>query len=345
MDNNSHKKNLNYLGGLRKQFIVFCGMPKTGTTLPVTLLDGHSAVVVYPEELRFFHMGCDRLDAAEAAERFLSDLNTRMLDSKDVYFAPDEYMTHGGTGFGRRDYSAFNFDLFSERVSGYFHIAADVRQRFLGICLAFVEALGITIRDDFIFACKAPRNELYSNLWHEVLGDEGRYVVTARRPTEHYLSRSRVAGFQRKRLSAPRFVTDVRRTCSSWAGFPRSRTLFLDYDQLIQEPERIVGRILALVGETLEEINSIPTKMGVPWSGNSSKGKVETKVYMNPHVAEQVLDSEVYGYIEHELSDLYARMAWPLKGRSTRLGRAKIKASDFGLRLKTKLASTVKKKG
>ena len=36
------------------------GMAKTGTTLPLTLLDGHPDLVVFPEEFRFFHMKADR---------------------------------------------------------------------------------------------------------------------------------------------------------------------------------------------------------------------------------------------------------------------------------------------
>jgi len=36
--------------------VVFGGLAKTGTTLPLTLLDGHTQLTVFPEELRFFHL-------------------------------------------------------------------------------------------------------------------------------------------------------------------------------------------------------------------------------------------------------------------------------------------------
>lgn len=292
--------------------VVIAGMGKTGTTLPLTLLDGHPGLLVMPEELRFFHLRCDGADGKAAADRLFADGNTQMLAQQKAYFDPKEYMKHGGTGFGARDYSDFDFPRFESDVRAAFEKEKNPADRFWALVTAFKMAKDGTPPDEnTIFVCKAPHNEGFAKKWDQMLGKHGRYIICTRLCTEHYISLSNIDKFQKKaKTSVLDYVITARKRFRYWSEFPDAQTYVLGYDRLVNNSEGAMREICGLIGVEYHEALNLPTKMGVPWSGNSSRGIVKEKVFKNEHKAPDVLSLGEIGFIEHGMQELYKIMKW-----------------------------------
>ena len=298
--------NLNY------KIIVISGMPKTGTTLPLTLLDSHPDLIVYPEELRFFHLYCDVKNGNIAAKKFLENSNTQILKSKKSYYDSNDYMAHGGTGFGVRDYSVFEFDKFEIIIKNNFSKYENPRYRFLSIIYAYVRACGKDeLKEGFIFVCKAPHNELYAEKWDKILGDKGKYIICTRNPLEHYLSLKNVGKLANKKAwSAIEYSFQFYRRRCLWDVFPEKQRYFLDYDELINNSEQEMRKISDFIGIIFSSILLVPTKFGVSWSGNSSRGIVEKKIFNNKHQARNKLSTKDVCRIEKMLKSYFLEMNW-----------------------------------
>lgn len=301
-----------------RRIVVVAGLPKAGTTLPLALLDDHPNLLVFPEELRFFHSGAEHGTGEAAAERLLANANIQKLKLQKHFFAPGDYMEHQGTGFGQRDYSAFSFDTFEHHLRDSFRRSRSTRERILGVIEAFHLGLGRgSLPESFTFVCKAPHNELYADKWVDALEEDGRYVVAVRRPTEHYVSLANIANLQGKRLQRwPSFVNLVNERRHLWSRFPAGQTFVIDYDSLLTEPQSNMTELAEFL--EIEFIDSMlcPSKMGVPWAGNSSRGTVEEAIYANPHVAHERLSPWVLTSIEVGLADFYDEMGWQPQGSS-----------------------------
>jgi len=292
--------------------VVFGGLAKTGTTLPLTLLDGHTQLTVFPEELRFFHLELDTLDPDDAAFCFLNSPHCQLLGEKPSFFDSDDYMAHHGTGFGRRDYTAFNYQLFSESIKKGFQESATSEGRFNTIINAFKLGIGKNPeKDQSIFVCKAPHNEIYSKKWTEMLKQRGLYVITTRLPTEHFISLNNIQHIQKRRVLNPlSHANTVRARAESWDNFPQKNTFFIDYDELLTQSDKVVNDLCSFIGVNREPINNKPTKMSIEWAGNSSRGIVKNEIFSNPHKAQKQLSKKTIIKIEQNLISLYERFGW-----------------------------------
>lgn len=292
--------------------VVIAGKAKTGTTLPLTLLDGHPNLLVMPEELHWFYLRCDNPDGEAAADRLFANRNIQMLARQNSYFDPKDYMDHGGTGFGVRDYSRFDFPQFEREVRMCFKQFKDPRHRFMGLIRSFKHAIGSALRDEeLIFVCKAPGNENFSEKWNEMLGEWGRYIVCTRLSTEHYLSLTNIDKISNSRKTEVMdFVINTRKRFRKWKEFPKELTFVLGYDRLVNDSEKTMKEVCNFIGIPYDNALAQPTKMGVPWSGNSSRGIITEKVFKNEHKALELLSKDEIITIEYGLRDLYKMMDW-----------------------------------
>lgn len=299
------------------QATIIGGMAKTGTTLPLTLLDGHPDLLVFPEEFRFFHMKAHGRDAAQAADAFLGNDNIRRLSAGARDFGRSDYKAHGGTGFGRTDYSMFDWDLFERLVRAGFAARARPIDRFRTLIGAYLAAMGQSVDGGPLhFVCKAPHNEKYALDWVRMLGRQGRYIQCTRDPVEHYMSLSNLSElYGSGPASARDFARKVRRRRWLWSIYPRKRLYVLDYDRLTADPEAEMHKIATFMGIPFHDALCHPTKNGVPWSGNSSRGLVAEKVFVNPSVARDTVSPEDQRTIESYLHRFMARMGWRVTTR------------------------------
>ena len=222
-------------------------------------------------------------------------------------------MKHGGTGFGKRDYSIFKFNVFEENVRKAFENYNNPRDRFYGIISAFNNALGgVPLTKDTIFVCKAPHNELYINEWNKMLGVNVKYIISTRQPTEHFLSLKNVDKMRDKphHKSAFQYVSKVNNRIKLWNNYPNERTLILDYDALLNNTKKTLRTICQHLKINFNESLLTPSKMGVPWAGNSSRGIVQEKIFKNEHRAHELLQKKEIEIIEIGLDSLYKKMEW-----------------------------------
>lgn len=297
--------------------VVIGGMAKAGTTLPLTLLDSHPELVVYSEELRFFHCGCDENDG-EAAERFLSNQNTKRFTLDQHDFGVDNYKAHAGTGFGKVDYSDFNFALFEKLIRQSFDYFPQPRRRFHAVVAAYLVAQGRSLTDRSVtFVCKAPHNELYAQKWVDMLGESGKYVICVRDPLEHFLSRMTVRSMGGFNYDCYNHINEVKYRLKLLNVLPKAALCILDYDDLITDTSVVMEKLASFLGITYNENLLCPTKNGVPWGGNSSRGIVGNKVFKNPKIAREKLPASVVRAIEVGLYHFMMERGYAVSKKAT----------------------------
>ena len=280
----------------RMRSLVIMGMPKSGTTLPLTLLDDHPRLITLPEELRFFHCHADAADGIEAKATLFANPNMQFykMGARDF----DDYRETGGTGVGRRDYSNLDFDRFEALVEAAFRQTQDAAQRYTALFLAFELSRGNSIEETLqgeaarILVSKAPDNELFLYRWNRMLGDRGQYLLTVRHPYELYLSLNNIQHIHaRPDYDLDEFI-DLYRSRLKLVGLTPladGQLYILRYEDLIASPEQVMREVAAFLAIDFTPSLLTPTKNGIPWAGNSSRGIRQEAIYANPQTARQQL--------------------------------------------------------
>jgi hypothetical protein len=309
-----------------RRHLVIMGLAKSGTTLPLTLLDGHPDLLVVPEEIRFFHLGCDRPDGPRAAAALLDNANVRQLLLRDEVLT--RYEDTGGTGVGRRDYSNVDFDRFAALLRRAFTTIREPRLRYLAVFAAFAAARGEAIGDRTLVS-KAPHNELYLSLWRSMLaGDEARYVVLVRDPVELFLSLRNIDRMYGTAVTRDvgRFARHYRRRLDLVRRTAAGDVRVLRYEDLTDDAEGAIRALASDLGIPFAPTLLAPTKNGVPWGGNSSRRIQGVRVYRNPRVARAKLPKlppEVVREIESRLGDLMGELGYSVATSADAVARCR----------------------
>jgi hypothetical protein len=294
------RDNLKYAESFK--YGVISGLPKTGTTLPLTLLDGHPELSVFPEELRFMDSGCHIMKNMNSAEKFLENGNTRMLQIDEREF--DDLKTHGGTGYGKRNYSNVDFEVFQRGVAVAFECAGTPLQRYFGIFLSYEIASGGSVdalRSKSVLVSKSPHNELYLFSWERMLKENGLYVWIIRDPVELYFSHMNIAVELGDELPDPAKFSELingRDRLLAMSKLSPRQLRVQKYEALIANPEEQMKEVADFLSIAYHPDMMRPTKNSVPWSGNSSRGIRQATVYNNPFKARSVIDRHAVLKIE-----------------------------------------------
>ena len=287
------------------------GLPKTGTTLPLTLLDGHPRALVFPEELRFMDAGCQNMELPEACERLLANSNIRFLQSVDRQF--EQLSEHGGSGYGKRDYSDLDFNHFEQSVRRVFDLARSPLERYFGIFLSYELARGgdlDSLRSHPVLISKAPHNEQYLFSWQRMLGESGRYLCLVRNPLELYLSQCNISREAGQECVKPEVFAESLKSRFRLLDLSRlsAEQLRLErYEDLIADTEGEMRQIARFFGLDFAPILLRPTKNSVPWEGNSSRGIRSATVFANPQQARELLGQSELEILDRELAELMLR--------------------------------------
>ena len=135
-----------------------------------------------------------------------------------------------------------------------------------------------------------------------MFGDKGRYIWMVRDPFELYYSMSNIAKAAHvNKVSVEDFcaLVNSRMELMTLQSAP---TIFLKYEDLITQPESEIQQLADFLEIENTDALSIPTKNGVAWKGNSSRGKIASKIYENPLVAKEKIDSSEVAYIQAHCS-------------------------------------------
>lgn len=276
--------------------IIICGMAKTGTSLIASLLDGHKSLTVFPEELRFMDASCHQMNAVGTVDKLLANPNIQHLQVDRVNY--QSVFQSGGTGYGPRDYSDINFNVFSDELRSAFLQANSPEERYLSVFYAYCKAQ--TNSDDFLqshLVSKAPHNEVFMHSWQKMFGERASFIWMVRDPVEHFYSMENIA----KAVNAPKVeIQDFCHLINSrfqLMTMQQAPTIFIKYEDLSNKPDLEVAQVAEFLNIEVTESLYKPTKNGHEWLGNSSRGVRDNKIFKNPQIARQKLDCESVDFI------------------------------------------------
>lgn len=249
---------------------LFIGGPaKSGTTLLLSLLDGHPQLVVLPEESSYLEQRRDysRLKSNDAKLALLLK-NLGLLASPSGSFE-----TSPGCGPDARNYTQFDFGRFATVATSL------VGKSWINDSLLFSEtiraygiALGADLTNCVRWVEKTPRTETYGEIFDELF-PEAKLIQMIRDP------RAIFASFKNRIMNRYGSHTKAHRLPRSWnrsaREIPRlqkdpSRFLLIRYEDLVANPRETLDTICRFGGFDFSECLFEPTRAGNGWQGNSA---------------------------------------------------------------------------
>jgi hypothetical protein len=249
------------------------GAAKSGTTLLLSLLDGHPKLAVLPEETHFFgeHNDFSTLNSRPDKARWL-------LEKSNLRFlAPDRVDSAVETGEGDpRDYTGFDYSCFVRLAEQF------AKQPWLNDSLIFSEivrayaiAKGCDWRDCVCWVEKTPCNEVYSDILFKLF-PEAKLLQVVRDPRAVFASRKKLLvsryGSHAKAHRLVREWNESARQIRKLQKRPDSY-LLVRYEDLVQNTAGILERVCQFIGIELLPVMLEPTRAGKLWGGNSAYDK------------------------------------------------------------------------
>jgi hypothetical protein len=246
------------------------GCPKSGTTLLLSLLDGHPQLVVLPEETFFLENRADyaALGGHPAQLRRLLEKTGLIQLAKGRYepgYATDSTDARNYTGFDYPRFAALCAEfvnqpwmtdslLFSEVIRAYaIVLGADWRH-----CVRWIE--------------KSTSNEVRHAAMQELYPD-AKLIQLVRDPRAVFASRKKVMmNASGRHTKAHRLVREWNRSSRE---IPRLRSrpdkfLVVRYEDLVKDPKGVMEKICRFAGLDFLPAMLKPTRAGTEWQGNSA---------------------------------------------------------------------------
>lgn len=245
--------------------VFICGYQKSGTTLLASLLDNHPDLMVFPEETSFFRwVNIREFDRVEDR-----------LDFQLTKTHVDRLRAHQGAEVleGNRDYSDFPFDQWRARVNEYFQKSGKSHKDILlSLIKAFMEISKQEGKRYWIE--KTPRNEVYYQAIHRMFPG-ARYLFIVRDPRDVYCSYRQ----NRERFSEGRNTLKLGNFLKGWTSslrmalcIPAASIVCMRYEDLVDDLKSQLGKVVEFLEVPFCESLSVPSKLGIPWQGNSMYG-------------------------------------------------------------------------
>ena len=238
------------------------GYPKSGTTLLLSLLDGHAKLSVFPEELRYFSNVCGK---ADRIGQILSNTGFRAL------LSGGKVRSQGGL----RDYSA----LPVEEIAREIRSLRDRRLSNRDLLIHLMEiwrrhASGAPAAKRY-WVEKTPGNEKNLLRMHRWFGHRSTYLYIIRDPRDVYCSLARARRGTNKELTPETFAVGwiLSALIASWAERHLARFKLIRYEDLVRSPAAGLEAICAHLGIEYSADLLTPTRAGQRWRGNSMHGQ------------------------------------------------------------------------
>jgi len=279
--------------------LLVCGHPRSGTSLVMSLLDGHPDVVAFPEETKYFR-AIHRRRSLHSAERLLAHTRVGRL-SRDRATA----LAHG------QDFAGIDGAVFERELRERLAVPRRLRELLPAVMLAYATAAGASPAR--YWAEKTPLHEHHLDtalgLWPELVA-----IYLLRDP------RDVGASFRAKRRQRGRGLpvrTLARRmqaSLAAWEAFSGrhpQRCLMLRYEDLVRAPEPVMRSVADFLGIAWNPTLLQPTLAGRTWSGNSSFGEAHREVSAAPigrHAS--LLSEDEIRALEAWLAPEFERFEW-----------------------------------
>jgi len=238
--------------------IFVCGHGSSGTTLLTALLDGHSSVLVLPEETYYL-------------EKVFNEPNVSLIDAFNWLLAENSRKVKAKKAMTDAEYidgQDYDYHILSPLIiPNLGHIQAD-GQLFVMLSGAFAEVTKQLGKKYFVE--KTPGNEYFLSLVQKWF-DHFKAIYIVRDPRDVYVSYSKKLAKVKKPHSVERFVNRWASSILSWNRLSKSspNSLTIRYEDLVHHTKPTMDLVCSFLEVTHELILEEPTKLGKPWGGNS----------------------------------------------------------------------------
>lgn len=266
------------MASFRNSPIFICGHPKSGTSLLRSVLDSHPEIIVYPEETGFFR-------------RYLPNAEGKPLEKK--LELADRYLIHifewnqahppeHQKGFPDRDYSSIPYKQVREELRKQVNEQYQHEGDMLGAAMAaFGAVTGQVSTQTKYWLEKTPYNERFARQIFQWWPD-ARCIHVVRDPRDNFVSYRKkhpdwTAGF-----FAQSWEASTRLGLRNVKEFGTDRYWLVTYEEFVQKPEEMLGRIRTFLDISDHEALRQPTRDGREWKGNSMWSDQFTQISSAP---------------------------------------------------------------
>jgi hypothetical protein len=310
--------------------LLVCGHSKSGTSLLMSLLDGHPDVLVFPGETKYFRdiHGRPEFGTAEAL----------LTQTRISRLAGDR---HVARELGR-DHRAVDQGVFEDELRALFAEPVPESDLLPAIVLAYARAIGESPRRYWVE--KTPRNEHHLDtaltLWPGL-----KAIYIARDPRDIYASFRKKREKRGKRLPVGTFVRRMHASLSIWGAFAErhpERSVSVRYEDLVREPRETTQQIANFLGIEWHSALVSPTQVGRHWGGNSMYGETHSDISPTPigRYSVSLTRSEIRA-LEYRLRPVFERFSWPLAASDRSGGRL----GDWAAVIRSSLFSDFRRPG
>jgi hypothetical protein len=297
------------------------GMPKSGTTLMMSLLDGHYELLAFPEQCPYLNFPLNGTIG--------NDLLESLFQAKKIPRFHNQQIPADVVNREKKDYSSIDYSLFSRSATAFFraHEKSSPKLSPPGLALlslmhGFAEALGRPCFKRWVL-----KQTKYELRIEEIISDfpGARLLYIVRDPVQSSLSRA-IKRRKKTRLSTLETGTaddlklrsdkirihlsdleEWKKSISSITEAQKkypSQILVVKYEDLTAKPEYTMRQTAEFLDISWQPSLLIPTFMGKPWGGNSMRDKKFSGVEKSP--AREIpahIQWQVQGVLGRDLSD------------------------------------------
>ena len=269
------------------------GPVKSGTTMMISLLDGHPSLAAFPLEVKFLTHWFESLSKTPQSYQSLNRFF--ISQSKIKLMSPDGVDNADIMNSGRIDFSGFDFSQFRKRM-----LELESRQDH-GSCTQ-EELFHLYLQDIH----QVLKQTVGSPSFQWIVSKEGnhgvqhidtidqqfpgtRYIVVVRDPRDVYASIKAIADKKVRGVAAPSFkeITSPARFIldnegKNFTAFERclnasrdklSSYIFVKYEDIVRDPKTELNKVARFLNVPFDPCLLQPTNLQKPWGGNSSSLK------------------------------------------------------------------------
>jgi hypothetical protein len=262
--------NLDEVSAFNRRGLFLGGAAKSGTTLLLSLLDGHPDLVVLPEETHFF----PRLrefyasgNHAAKARWLVEETSLRLLGKGRVEPVPNSGLD------SVRDYTSFDHPAFLRLINEFVsQPRINDSLIFSEIVRAYAMVKGSDWRNCVRWVEKTPGNEVWPDDLFKLFPD-AKLLQVVRDPRAVFASRKkRLVRRYGHHAKAHRLVREWNQSARQIRKLETraSSYLLVRYEDLVQNTAKTLQRICEFIGIELLPLMLEPTRAGNEWAGNSS---------------------------------------------------------------------------
>ncbi len=284
------------------------GQAKSGTTLLVSLLDGHPELLAFPLETAYFPTVLTKFGRSGRRAQF--DYLTKQSFAKVLFGAPPRP--------GKHDYTSFPQKKFLEDFEHAAFDPANVERDLLVIMIeTYAKTLGGSTDGVRRWIEKTPANRNCIAAIREKFPD-AKFLITLRDPRAILAAQIALEKRRQTNRFSVYYVVAHWRVAAKLAKQCERGEIpghVVGYEKLVKDPAEEMKRVCEFLEIAFDpDIVLNPTKVGAPWSGNSAASGRFSQISAEPSTRwERDLSKEEIGWVEMHCGDLMPDFGYDLR--------------------------------